>query len=1135
MKRSWLCCVLLCLLVIPCTAFEVGADELLHNFAEGFGTRSNCDTLYTTAWWDTVVGDLKLWPFEPDVLGRLLLPPAANGVAVAGNYAYIADGYAGLRIADISNPLSPTVVAVYDTPGFAYDVVVAGERVYIADGTFGLSIVDVSNPTTPVPLGAHNTPGTAYGVTVAGQYAYVADGASGTLQVIDVSDPATPSPVGSCSTSGMALSVAVAGNYAYLAAREGGFQVINIADPTTPAPAASAGTSDWTRDVSVSGNFAYVAEYGAGLTIIDISDPLSLTTAGTCNTPGWALRVTVAGNWVYVADRDSGLVVIDARDHAYPALVGRCLVADAAQDVAVAGTFAFVADRDSGMSVVSAADLIPPLTAGRLPSYDVFCPYDIVISGEQAYVAEGGYGVRVVDITYPDDASLIGECDTDGYAFDLAIDGDYLYVADEDSGLCVLNVSNPGMPYVAGGYVTWEPALGVAVSGDYAFVAMASAGLQAFDVSDPSNPVLADGYAEGYLEDVVIDGELAYAIDGGNFCVFDVSDPTDILGPIGFYTTAGAAKDIAVARDYAYVADGAEGVLVLDVSDPTLPDSVGTFATPGDAMSIDISGDFAFVAVFGTGIMVLNIADPDSPSLFHTFDVPSSYQALAASGDVVCLTDCAGNFRIVQVFQRQFDLSRNEGRSLAFFDSPEEISAVKVVPAQEDSVYWYVSADSGTSWTWVPTDGNWHGLAVPGYDLLWRTEHFYRSWGVNPACDSVDIAWRYNFAEVDSIRDIPEDEGGWVRVRFFSSGRDVGLQMSGQPEPDKTSEGRFEVTQDDEDVRTYGVYRRIDDIGFIDELLERGTRLEEDAPVQLTAGESVAILPAILGNCQAYVLDGRYYYVPMASSDMAVTASFPPGTWEVITSVPATQQDMYYCLVPTRADSMSTFEYSVYCVTAHTLLPTLYFVSPPDSGYSVDNLPPLEPQDLKGDYQYPPAALLLTWDRNSERDFSHYAVYKGDNADFVPGPGNRLGTPWDTSFVDDGFDPEAENYYKVTAWDIHENEGDWALLSPEEITSTEHPPSVPLVSYLEQNVPNPFNPVTVIRFATSKTGRVKLVVYDVTGRPVRVLLQGVRQAGRYEVSWDGRDDDGNRVASGVYVCQLEAPRYSEGRKMVLLQ
>jgi hypothetical protein len=245
--------------------------------------------------------------------------------------------------------------------------------------------------------------------------------------------------------------------------------------------------------------------------------------------------------------------------------------------------------------------------------------------------------------------------------------------------------------------------------------------------------------------------------------------------------------------------------------------------------------------------------------------------------------------------------------------------------------------------------------------------------------------------------------------------------------------------------------------------------------------------------------------------------------------------DGYSKVVPTLFDSTSVCKENHYFqVIAHAADPSQFWVSDPDSGYSVDNLAPDTPNGVTGDFNYPPAQVTITWQSNREGDLSHYAVYRGDSEGFVPTAGNRIGTPTDTTFVDTSFDP-THSYYKVSALDIHENESGYVLLTPQDISGTPGPPAVPAVTLLEQNVPNPFNPQTVIRFAVARPGWVRLVVYDVGGRPVRVLAEGARQASRYEVMWDGRDDSGRGVASGVYMYVLDAPGYSETKKMVLLK
>jgi hypothetical protein len=93
----------------------------------------------------------------------------------------------------------------------------------------------------------------------------------------------------------------------------------------------------------------------------------------------------------------------------------------------------------------------------------------------------------------------------------------------------------------------------------------------------------------------------------------------------------------------------------------------------------------------------------------------------------------------------------------------------------------------------------------------------------------------------------------------------------------------------------------------------------------------------------------------------------------------------------------------------------------------------------------------------------------------------------------------------------------------------------PLALALHQNYPNPFNPGTTIDFALDEDGPVSLRVYDVSGRLVRTLVDGSRPAAAYAEQWDGRDDHGNEVASGVYVYRLTSASKSLTKKMVLLR
>ena len=116
-------------------------------------------------------------------------------VAVSGSYAYVADGYSGLRVIDVSTPANPIEVGFVDTPGYAYSVAVSGSYAYVADYHHGLRVIDVSTPARPIEVGWVGTPGYAYGVAVSGRYAFVAANYVG-LYVIDVESPSAPIAVG---------------------------------------------------------------------------------------------------------------------------------------------------------------------------------------------------------------------------------------------------------------------------------------------------------------------------------------------------------------------------------------------------------------------------------------------------------------------------------------------------------------------------------------------------------------------------------------------------------------------------------------------------------------------------------------------------------------------------------------------------------------------------------------------------------------------------------------------------------------------------------------------------------------------------------------------------------------------------
>jgi len=103
------------------------------------------------------------------------------------------------------------------------------------------------------------------------------------------------------------------------------------------------------------------------------------------------------------------------------------------------------------------------------------------------------------------------------------------------------------------------------------------------------------------------------------------------------------------------------------------------------------------------------------------------------------------------------------------------------------------------------------------------------------------------------------------------------------------------------------------------------------------------------------------------------------------------------------------------------------------------------------------------------------------------------------------------------------------------VTVKDNKTTLPLTTQLLPNYPNPFNPSTTIPIELAQQGRIQVSIYNLRGQQVAVLLSGVRAAGHYSLRWDGSNDRGERVSSGVYFIQLQAPGKTMIRKMTLLR
>lgn len=212
-----------------------------------------------------------------------------------------------------------------------------------------------------------------------------------------------------------------------------------------------------------------------------------------------------------------------------------------------------------------------------------------------------------------------------------------------------------------------------------------------------------------------------------------------------------------------------------------------------------------------------------------------------------------------------------------------------------------------------------------------------------------------------------------------------------------------------------------------------------------------------------------------------------------------------------------------------------------------ENAPPATPQNLTlvASGTYP----VLNWNANGESDLDEYVIYRNVVWDRFNQTGyQQIGTTTNIQFTDFNFvnDPNSsiKAYYRIKAKDLAGQ-----LSSYSNTVSTRGIPGLPKITFdalpqkfdVKQNYPNPFNAVTTLRYDLPEQSYVMLTIYDILGREVRTLLDSKVDAGFRSVVWDGKDDAGNSVSTGIYIYVLKAwsqeseETYHNTEKMVLLR
>jgi hypothetical protein len=294
---------------------------------------------------------------------------------------------------------------------------------------------------------------------------------------------------------------------------------------------------------------------------------------------------------------------------------------------------------------------------------------------------------------------------------------------------------------------------------------------------------------------------------------------------------------------------------------------------------------------------------------------------------------------------------------------------------------------------------------------------------------------------------------------------------------------------------------------------------------------------------KAVVIDGAHRIViSIGALFYSDDAEFDTHVALISTSVPGTKIGTFTVSTISQPSGTAGLAW-YYSGTAGTDIWNYYETDPPYgtsrvTSYSNVDPPecslPVQMSNMEGESTVD--GIELRWETASEVGSAGFHVWRSDAVDgsyerittsLIPGQGNNSsGAVY--NFTDKNYEGDATYYYRIEQVDA---DGGSEMFSAIEVTAL----FIPTEYALSQNYPNPFNPMTTFTYDVPEVSDVTIRVYSLLGKEVRTLYSKQQMPGRYTEVWDGTDNTGRKLASGVYFLRMQAGSYSKLRKMTLIR
>jgi len=736
---------------------------------------------------------------------------------------------------------------------------------------------------------------------------------------------------------------------------------------------------------------------------------------------------------------------------------------------------------------------------------------------------------------------------------DLKTHGYYCYVVNESGGgMDIISLEDPFNPYKVGSYTSsTATAHNMFIADGYAYL-VGSAGSSAqtnswqgiiiLELSDPENPTELGRWEETYIHDIYVKNDTAYACDiyNGSLAIIDVSDktnPTTML--VHNYSNYGChAVWVTDDSKYAVTGDEESGgyVYIFDIQDFDNINMVATWYPDEPEVqnksvhNVLIKDDLLYVSYYVYGTRIVDISDPYNPTEVGYYDWYPGQNGLYSGNwgtypftgnGLIYSTDYTGNGFFIMSYPYMGEIEFEELSDTENNVDPITLSAT-INESSEYSVdystlmlYWGLNGMITDSTALTMSGDSYIGSITPTgqngtmhYYVAFNTmtdERVTKPYGAPYASFTFNIGTDNVFPEIELITDLADQfypSGSYEVVSIASDNIGIGMvELFWQ-----VGNGEIQtVTCTELNDQDYGViYEGV--LSYED--ISPGTEIiywsgATDASSQSNQSES----------------EQKYFYV----SDNYVLGDFENeealdrwdlGGWG-------------------RQYVNDDIQWALNDSPGGLYLPNVY-----NACYLIETLDLT--QFNQAYLQFTSAEMLY------DGDYGYLQIKRGNN----PGWSTLLTVNGYIEIVErnvslNSFMDESELYIRLlmTSNSTDESQG-WFVDDIFLVLNQDMPPNVntdsgiinlPDQVQLYPNYPNPFNPITNIAFSLSKYSLVDLKIVDIEGRQIRHLLSNGFAAGRHGVSWNGTNDLGAAVGSGIYFMVLRAEGKVLSQKLSLIR